>query len=65
MNAHHESGQGRAYGSHRLAYFLISQNSLLENKNEFVDETFINMFFDDLKANVVKETTLKISQNQF
>jgi hypothetical protein len=31
-------------GPHRLAYFLISQNGLLENKNEFVGKTFINVF---------------------
>jgi hypothetical protein len=46
-----------------LAYFLISQNGLLGNKNKFVGETFINVLFY-LKANVEKETTLKISQNQ-
>ena len=32
-------------GPHRLAYLLISQNGLLENKNEFMSKTFINVFF--------------------
>jgi hypothetical protein len=46
-----------------LAYFLISQNGLLGNKNEFVDETFYKCVIGDLKANVVKETMMKMFEN--
>jgi hypothetical protein len=47
-----------------LAFFIISQNGLLGNKNKFVGKTFIYIYvLGDLKANIEKETIVKISQN--